>query len=45
LLEAGRKQEAIEVIGEIIEMKPPRVNDYRRLLLGLRDTTESEVAQ
>lgn len=45
LLEADRKQEALAVIQEIIEMKPPQVNDYRRLLLDLRDTTESEIAQ
>jgi tetratricopeptide (TPR) repeat protein len=44
LLNAGRKAEAIGVIQDIIEMKPPQVNEYRRLLLELRDTSESEIA-
>jgi tetratricopeptide (TPR) repeat protein len=32
LLQAGRKQEAVEIIAQIVAMNPPNAADYRRLL-------------
>jgi tetratricopeptide (TPR) repeat protein len=36
LLEAKRKDEALEVITQIVSMNPPNVNDYRKLLAQIR---------
>ncbi len=41
LLNQDRKAEAINVIQDIIVLKPPRVDDYRRLLLELREPVEA----
>lgn len=37
LLNTGRSAEAIGVIQDIVALKPPQVDDYRRLLLELRE--------
>lgn len=42
LLNAGRNQEAVGVIQDIIALNPPQVNDYRRLLFELREPQRQE---
>lgn len=44
LLDANRKADAIGVIQDIIALDPPQVNDYRKLLLELREPQENEIA-
>lgn len=44
LLETDRKTDAIGVIQDIIALNPPQVNDYRKLLLELREPQEDRVA-
>jgi tetratricopeptide (TPR) repeat protein len=44
LLNAGRNQEAVGVIEDIIALNPPQVQDYRRLLAELREPlTETNI--
>ena len=38
LMEAGRKNEALEVINQIVLMNPPNVEDYRQLLFQMQNS-------
>jgi thioredoxin-like negative regulator of GroEL len=36
LLEAGKKEDALVIINQILLMEPPNANQYRRLLMQLQ---------
>ena len=38
LVHAGNKQQALEVINQIILMNPPNVNEYRQLLTQMQNS-------
>jgi hypothetical protein len=37
-VKSGEKQQALEVINQIVLMNPPNVNDYRQLLTQMQNS-------